>query len=469
VATAATVARRTPLSARSPRGWALAGGACIVLAALSLLVARQPTYDPTAWLIWGREVAHWDLTTTFGPSWKPLPVLVTAPASVLGDAGAQQLWLVVARAAALLALVLAFDLGARLGGAAAGAIAAAGLLISRGYASRTFRGDSEGLLAALGLGAVVAHLAGRRRLAFALLVGTALLRPEMLLFAGAYGLWLGWRGEERRAVALAMVAGTGVLVVALWLVPEKLGSGELLRAATRARLPVEDSPAQAAFPFLATFTNAAPVVPWPLYVGGVALVAAAAREAWRTRRASPVLVLAVVATLIMLLVAAMAEGGFTGNSRYLTVSIGIVCVLGGAGLTRLYGLARERLSTRALAAALALFALASAPFVVGQALRTRKEFAGGLRESLYYDALPAAIEKAGGRDALLGCGRVYTLAFDTQIVAYAMHMHEKDVGIHELVPGQIVARLHSGKGDPIRFPHRTVTKRWVFARSCPPR
>ena len=172
---------------------------------------------------------------------------------------------------------------------------------------------------------------------------------------------------------------------------------------------------------------------------------------------------------MLLLVAAMAQGGFTGNSRYLTVSIAIVCVLGGAGLTRLYALARERLSRRALAIAVGLFALAAGPFVVAQALRTRTEFAGGMRESRYYDALPAAIAQAGGRDALLGCGRVYTLAFDTQIVAYAMRMHEKDVGIHELVPGQIIARLHSGKGDPVRFPNRTVTRRWVFARSCPPR
>jgi hypothetical protein len=42
---------------------------CVALAALSLLLPSSPTYDPWAWIIWGREVVHLDLSTVGGPSW----------------------------------------------------------------------------------------------------------------------------------------------------------------------------------------------------------------------------------------------------------------------------------------------------------------------------------------------------------------------------------------------------------------
>src|SRR3954468_13350011 len=116
--------------------WWLAAAGCLGLAALSLLIARQVTYDPTAWLVWGREIVHGDLSTTSGPSWKPLPIVVTAPAALLGDAGQQQVWLVVARAAALAALVLTYRLATRLGGPLAGVVAAGSLAVSSGFATR---------------------------------------------------------------------------------------------------------------------------------------------------------------------------------------------------------------------------------------------------------------------------------------------------------------------------------------------
>src|SRR6188472_1348872 len=73
---------------------------CLALAALSLLEPGSPTYDPWAWLIWGREVVHLDLSTVGGPSWKPLPVLLTTPFALFGSL-APDLWLFVARAGAI--------------------------------------------------------------------------------------------------------------------------------------------------------------------------------------------------------------------------------------------------------------------------------------------------------------------------------------------------------------------------------
>jgi hypothetical protein len=80
--------------------------AYLALASLSLLLLSEPSYDPWAWLVWGRELAQLELDTSGGPSWKPLPVALLALASPLGGL-AVSLWMVVARGGALLAPALA--------------------------------------------------------------------------------------------------------------------------------------------------------------------------------------------------------------------------------------------------------------------------------------------------------------------------------------------------------------------------
>jgi len=78
-------------------GWLAA--VALLIAALSLLIPSTPSYDPWAWLVWGKEIVHLDLHTTGGPSWKPLPMLFTTLFAVFGKAQ-PDLWLVVARTGA---------------------------------------------------------------------------------------------------------------------------------------------------------------------------------------------------------------------------------------------------------------------------------------------------------------------------------------------------------------------------------
>ena len=55
---------------------------CLALAALSAAVLPTvPSYDPWSWIVWGREIVnpHLGFSTGGGPSWKPLPVIFTAP------------------------------------------------------------------------------------------------------------------------------------------------------------------------------------------------------------------------------------------------------------------------------------------------------------------------------------------------------------------------------------------------------
>ncbi|HEV2724558.1 MAG TPA: hypothetical protein VGV10_07980, partial [Thermoleophilaceae bacterium] len=200
--------------------------ACLVLSALTLLFPSTPTYDPWAWILWGREITQLDLTTTGGPSWKPLPVLFTVPFSIFGEHAAPLLWLWVARAGALLAIVMPFRLARRrVGGPAgivAGLFAAAFLFSSFKYIRDAALGNSEALLAALALWAFERHLDGRRDHALYLGFAAALLRPEVWPFLGLYGLWLWFREPELR-VRMAVLAA---LIPLLWFGPEVWGSGE---------------------------------------------------------------------------------------------------------------------------------------------------------------------------------------------------------------------------------------------------
>ena len=332
-------------TARTLSRSALAG---LALALLTLLVWREPDYDPTAWLIWGRQLTDGTLSMIGAPSWKPLPVAFTTLFAFAGDELAPLLWLVVARVSAIVALGLAYVIARRLGGRWSGVLAAAGLGLATDFLFNGFRGDSEGLLVALVLGAVLAGLAGRRWAGFTLLVLAAGLRPEVWPLLAAAGAWIAWR--DRRLVIVALVAAGGVVVLAAWFLPDYLSTGDWFRGAGRAQNPVDGSPAQSAFPFGLTLVFAAGFLPWPLYAGA----AYAGRRAWRSRRTfadGAVLLLVATAAFLLVLIGVMAELGFTGNIRYATLPGALLAVAGGVGLPPLVAAGRERLRPWQLRAA----------------------------------------------------------------------------------------------------------------------
>src|SRR4051794_16707656 len=198
-----TVSRTLPALAL-PRVAVRHGVALVILVAtaLTFLEPAAPTYDPWAWIIWGREVLHLDLSTVDGPSWKPLPVLLTTPFSLFGGL-APDLWLFVARAGTLAGVWFAFRLGRRLGGVPAGVVAAVPYALAPWTLRNGAMGNSEGLLVALAFAAIDRHLDGRDRASFVFALGAALLRPETWPFVGLYGLWLLWRRPGTRALVLA--------------------------------------------------------------------------------------------------------------------------------------------------------------------------------------------------------------------------------------------------------------------------
>jgi hypothetical protein len=394
----------------------------LALTLLTFLAPSAPTYDPWAWIIWGREVLHLNLSTVDGPSWKPLPVLLTTPFAIFGSL-APDLWLFVARAGAIAGVVMAFRVARRLGGVPAGAAAAAAYAIAPWTIRNAALGNSEGLLVALVLGAIDRHLAGRPRHAFLLGLGAALLRPEAWPFLGLYGLWLLWREPAARKLVIAGF----VALPLLWLLPELWGSGDLLRAAHRAQTPRANSAAFADNPAVEVVRQFGTMLTPAMWVGLGALVVAAMLRIGSSRRDRRITFGLVVAGAVWVAeVALMTNDGFSGNARYLIMPAAIACVVAGVGIGWIIRALPKRLAGSAMVVGV-LAIVAAAGFAAPSVHRL-----DAVRASVYYqarltDGLRGAVAQAGGKDRLLACGTPYTGAFQVPAVAWLLDQHTTNV------------------------------------------
>jgi hypothetical protein len=374
----------------------------VLLAALSVLVLPSvPSYDPWAWIVWGREIssATFTFATNGGPSWKPLPVVFTTVFGLFG-AAAPKLWLIAARAGGLLALVAAYRLGSRLAGALAGVLAAVALLltqetvgaITQDWVHYLFRGVSEPMLVACSLWAVERHLAGRRGVAFVLGVGTALIRPEAWPFLGIYAIWL-WRAEARLRPLL--VLGLAVIPL-LWFGPPWISTHHPLAASTQAK---NYNGHVGSDPFVTALHRGAGLVILPVLIAAAAALALA----WRDRRSEHArLTLWVGAGAIawVLLVAFMTVAGYPGLGRFMYPAAGVGCVLAGVGVARVAGLAGGGL--RSALAAVILIGVC-VPFALGRVRDAWHEKSEADLAVRFSNQLSDAVGAAGGRHKVIPC------------------------------------------------------------------
>ena len=443
----------------------------VAVAALSaLVIAPAPSYDPWAWLLWGRELAHGTLSTAEGPAFKPLTVAATTLLAPL-DGAAPAAWVIVARAGAVLAVLLAFRLGRDLGGIAAGVAAAVGVALCGDLIGYSAAGAEPGWTIALALAGVEAWRGRRPRVALACAVGCSLLRVEAWPFALAFGMLL-WR---RRPQDRALLVACAVAVPALWFVPEWLGSGDPLRSGARARVPNPGQPATAAVPALAALREAVSLPLWPLWIGAL----------FAPRAARPLLAagLAWIA-----LVAVMAQAGFSGEPRYALPGAALVAIAGAAGLVAAARAGAARLAPdrpahagatrvapdRAPRAARVFVVLVAAALLVAAApkladlpdLRADQAYQGGLAADLR-----GVIVAAGGREELHACGRPYVGDLRGPLLAYHLDVEKRRVAFVPRPPGAVF-RSRIARDAPVEpatgpeFTERAHTGRWTVATSC---
>ncbi|MCW2966829.1 MAG: hypothetical protein JWM71_601, partial [Solirubrobacteraceae bacterium] len=115
---------------------------------------------------------------------------------------------------------------------------------------------------------------------------------------------------------------------------------------------------------------------------------------------------------------------------------------------------------------LAACALVAAPFAVLAALRLGHEMHRATVESAYYADLPHAIDRAGGAHAVIGCGAVFTSAFDTQAVARDLHVQERDVHLSSRTAATAVVRRGTPVNGGVRYRVLARTGHWVIETSC---
>jgi hypothetical protein len=422
-----------PRRRREPPVLALLVAGCFALAALSLILPSPPGKDPWAWIIWGREVAHFDLDTMSGSSWKPLPVLFTTPFSIFGDA-APQLWILVVRAGALLAVLFAFRVASRLAGAAAG-VAAAICVALAAWPRYVAQGNVEPLSAALVLIAVERHLSGHRHQTMVFGALAALGRPELWPFLALYALFVFFRRGTRKPVVIALL----LIVPVLWLGGDLWGSGDAFhgskraagtkdRAKKREQRLIEKARAEGNPPprlhaeasaISHTVGGARHLLIFPAYV--LALVGLGF-ALWRRQREA--LVLTAAAAALFAVVALMSLLGYGGSPRFLFPAVGLVAVLAGVGVGSLLRLVGGG-SRAALLAALLLGV--SAPFIVDRGREFYNERALVRVRSDLQDDLHRVIQRAG-RARILAAGQPNTPGEFAHQLAWELGIHLEAVG-----------------------------------------
>jgi hypothetical protein len=450
--------------------------------ALSLLIPSTPSYDPWSWLVWSRQIIHGHLTiTSGGTSWKPLPMIFTIPFALFGKA-APDLWLVVARAGALAAVVMVFRLAYRLtrrvgglfgeveGGLdrltaaapalLAGLIGAVALALSAsgGFVSANALGYSEGFAAALLLICIDRHIDGQPRQAFVVGFLVALDRPEIWLFWGPYGLWLFWKDPGARV----LVAALAVITPIVWFLPVYLGCGSFSCSVSRATHPRSNSLAFASNPFTAELERAA----WPtmllrIKVVAALLVVAVTGILWQTYRRSGLAGLRtdrsqarLTAALLGLgglawfvVIAVMTQIGFSGNNRYLVLGSAMVDICGAVGfgwaaheLAVLVARRRRRTDAGAAVSAdsgsgrtavgagvqwaatviVALIFLVLPNWVGNSMISIPRTHGSLVYQAHLRQGVSNLIERFGGGGKVLACGSVMTEGFQVPMVAFVL-------------------------------------------------
>jgi hypothetical protein len=428
--------------------WVGAGLALLAVAGLiAVLTEARPSYDAMGWMVWGRQVLHWNLNTDGAPSWKPLTFLFTLPYALTGHRIQLSLWTLTAVASAVAAVVLAGRIAYRLtpavpqrrwARAVAAFAAAVGVATIGGYVKLVLIANSDPLILALVLAAIDLHLSARHRATFAVLWLAGLGRPEGWAFELLYAAWA-WRAVPRlRPLLVAGIATTPVcwfgvpaLTSKSWLTPGDLALGH--------STAIHGNKLIGVFNRTRGNTGAPMQVAW-----GLAILLAL------RRRDRAMLGLAGLAALWMLVEVAFAIHGWSAVARYLIEPAAVLIVVAGVAVGSLVAdplpLGRLRGGVGPLLAAVLVAAMV--PWVSDGARTDRDLIDQARLDATAIDRLGAVVAADGGARAIRTCGQPVSLLGFQSTLAWELDMNVGNVGYR---PGAAI-----DSGAPIVFfkPHR---------------
>jgi hypothetical protein len=428
--------RHTRVPSRTTLLWAaVVIGVIAVAIAWIELTDTRPAYDAFGWLVWGRQVLHWNLNTDGAPSWKPLTFLFTLPYALAGPNPQVWLWLLTSTAGALASSVFAARIAFRLTGPsprrpwaapAAAAFAAIAVLGISGYSELVLIANSDPLVVTLCLAAIDSHLSGRPRLAFVLLMLVALGRPEGWVFAGLYAIWM---VRARSASIIVAVLGLAFIPLAWFLIPALTShswfiSGDLAMNSVRALH------GNKVVGVLSRFRG---LYEWPMQVAVVyTLVLTVVRRdrVWLTLAGSALLWVAIEI--------ALAVHGWSAVPRYLMEPAAVLIVLtaGAIGWTLANSADRAGLLVRwAPPVAFAALVVALVPIARSRARVAHGELHQARHAALAFHRLEDVIRAEGGARRIRTCGQPVTFVGDQSEVAWALGMNVGNVGFR---PGKSI-------------------------------
>jgi hypothetical protein len=405
--------------------------ASFVLAGISAAVLPTvASYDPWAWISWGREVVdpHLSFAISGGPSWKPLPVMFTTVWALFGSTAAPTLWVITARAGGILGMIAAYLLAYRVlsrdtrvprwAPVAAGLIAAVGILVTQDYWDEWFRGTSEPMEIATALWAVLAFLDGRPGWAFVFGVATSQLRPEAWPLVVVYAIWLWWKEPRLRVLVVLGLFS----IPFFWFAPPWVGSGQPFLAAIHAE---EYNGGLGSNRFWGVLGRGIDIQLLPvLLAGGVAVVFAWFEKPrdWLT------LSLAGATVVWWVVVVGMTLDGYPGLERFYLPAAGLTCVLAGVGIVRL-GLLGSQLLPRgsaATAVGIGLTAVLVAilvPFTWSRISQASAEEKIASQAVSHLNQMTDAVRAVGGHDGVFPCKSSFAAVNHSVQTALAYKLH----------------------------------------------
>jgi hypothetical protein len=436
----------------------LAAGACALVAGLSLIPLHQETAnDPNSWLAWATQLAagH-SVNFAVGPSWKPLPLMVTTPIALISPSAAAIFWLGLVRFSALMASVVLFDLTRREGGPFAGAVAALLPFAIAPWTKTAITGMAEPVATAAMLGSLCAAVRGHRRFCFLLMFAAGLARPEAWVLLGAYCVW--WAREDRQAIVW-LLAGAALTLIA-WLGLPVAAGGKALQSADRAIASGTKGPGS----LLSSWSRNLPARSWTLIPVG----------AWASiqRRWTIGLIITSASIVWLVEITALTLMSYPAIGRYEIPAAVALCSTAGLGAAWLRSLVPIGAARNVITLAVAAVVGWSVAAGVGD-LRTAWNNAIVFQDSS--DQAISAIDRAGGISALSGCLPLLTSGDPThsRIEARRLGLPLADVG--RSVPGARIALISSDPAVGLppelpRGPQRTLAESggWRLVQLGPP-
>jgi hypothetical protein len=167
----------------------------------------------------------------------------------------------------------------------------------------------------------------------------------------------------------------------------------------------------------------------------------------------------------MVIVAILAEAGFTGNLRYVTVPAAVVCVLAGVGWAQIVAWARGARRGAATAVAVAAI-LAMVPWTVTGVEALGRDLDRVRSTAALSADLPKLIEEAGGRRAVQRCGPVFTGPLEVQLVAWHLHVPSRLIDFRPRPPGAVLVTDGVRITDDPRFRPVAASEDWTLSSTC---